>query len=73
MRNFACTNCSNEVFFENVTCLECDHALGFDPVRCKMVALEAVDEAGFRAIGDGAPSGQDPDRLAHCDNRQHDV
>jgi len=73
MRNFACTNCSNEVFFENVTCLECDHALGFDPVRCKMVALEAVDEAGFRAIGDGAPSGQDPDRLAYCDNRQHDV
>ncbi|MBV8699698.1 zinc-binding metallopeptidase family protein [Bradyrhizobium sp.] len=73
MRNFACTNCGNEVFFENVTCLQCDHALGFDPIRNTMVALEAADEASFRAIGDGEPSGQKTDHVTYCDNRQHDV
>jgi hypothetical protein len=69
MRNFACTSCGNEVFFENATCLQCDHALGFDPVRSKMVALEAAGDATWRAIGDGEPSGL----VSYCDNRQHDV
>jgi hypothetical protein len=73
MRNFACTNCGNEVFFENVTCLQCDHAIGFDPIRITMVALEAADDAGFRAIGKSEPSGQESDQVAYCDNRQHDV
>jgi hypothetical protein len=69
MRNFACTSCGNEVFFENVTCLQCDHAVGFDPFRNKMVALEAAEDKNWLAIGDGEPSGL----VSYCDNRQHDV
>jgi hypothetical protein len=69
MRNFACTSCGNEVFFENVTCLQCDHAVGFDPFRNKMVALEAAEDKNWLAIGDGEPSGL----VSYCDNHQHDV
>jgi hypothetical protein len=73
MKNFACTSCGNEAFFENVICLSCHHAIGFDPIRSKMVALEPADEASFRAIGDGEPSGQGSCQVAYCNNRQYDA
>jgi hypothetical protein len=69
MRNFACTNCGNEVFFENVACLQCDHAVGFDPARNKMVALEPAGDQSWHALGEGEPSGF----IAYCENHQHDV
>jgi hypothetical protein len=69
MRNFTCTSCGNEVFFENLTCLQCDHAVGFDPARSKMVALEAAEDSSWRAIGAGEPSGL----VCYCDNYQYDV
>ena len=69
MKNFACTSCSHEVFFENVTCLECDHALGFDPAGNKMVALKPTEDSTWRAIGDGESNGL----VRYCDNRQYDA
>jgi hypothetical protein len=85
MRNFACTSCGNEVFFENVFCVRCEHALGFDPVRSRMVALEAAEDGAedkaqdkaqdraqdksWRAIGAGEPGGL----VCYCDNHQYDV
>jgi hypothetical protein len=69
MRNFACTNCGHEVFFENVSCLACDHALGFDPAVGKMVALEPVDDRTHRAVGNA----NENRRVSHCDNRQYGV
>jgi hypothetical protein len=41
MRGFACTHCGNTVYFENVSCLACGHALGFEPATMSMIALEA--------------------------------
>lgn len=38
MKIFACSNCRNTVFFENVQCLHCQGALGYHP-ELGMVAL----------------------------------
>jgi hypothetical protein len=31
MKTFHCTHCQNLVFFENVSCLNCGHALAYPP------------------------------------------
>lgn len=69
MRNFACTNCGNEVYFENVKCLRCEHALGFEPRRGAVVALLPVGRANYRIVGEdqAAPA------FAYCANRQYRV
>jgi hypothetical protein len=33
MKVFHCDNCSALVFFENVRCVKCDHALAYLPDR----------------------------------------
>lgn len=40
MRAFSCTHCRHDVYFENVRCENCGHALGFSPDAMIMVALE---------------------------------
>jgi hypothetical protein len=58
MKNFACTKCGNKVYFENVQCLRCNSALGFDPVTVQTVALAPEMEHDgshlglFRIVGD---------------------
>jgi len=69
MRNFACTYCGHEIFFENVNCLSCDHALGFDHAGGRMVALEPLGEQTFRAIGDSDAKSS----ISYCDNQQFGV
>ena len=39
MRAFTCPNCSQLVFFENMSCLRCGTALGFRPERLEIVAV----------------------------------
>jgi hypothetical protein len=39
MRAFACPRCGQLVFFENVVCLRCGSALGFDPDSREMVLV----------------------------------
>jgi hypothetical protein len=70
MRNFACTSCGNEVYFENVKCLRCKHALGFHPERHAIVALEPVGVGLYRGAGDQRP-GQGV--FAFCANHDHGV
>jgi hypothetical protein len=58
MKLFACGRCGNRLFFENVVCNGCDAALGFDPRRLDLLALEPGWREGepdgvarWRAIG----------------------
>ncbi|MFA5957269.1 putative zinc-binding metallopeptidase [Hyphomicrobium sp.] len=39
MKNFACSNCGNTVYFENVKCVKCDSTLGFDSDEQSIVAI----------------------------------
>ena len=49
MRAFNCTKCGNRVHFENVTCLGCQSALGFDARRLTTVALPPAAGSQCRA------------------------
>ncbi len=44
MKVFHCDNCEQPVFFENVRCLNCDHALAFLPDIEMVGALEQADD-----------------------------
>lgn len=44
MKRFACT-CGQQVFFENISCVSCGSALGFDPGALSMVSLKPSDDA----------------------------
>jgi hypothetical protein len=39
MRVYTCSNCNNPLYFENSVCLNCRHAVGFDPVELTMITL----------------------------------
>ncbi len=67
MRNYACTKCGNKVYFENVTCLACRSALGFDDALLTIVALEPADEpALFRRVAAGGSAS-----VRYCANAKH--
>lgn len=69
MRNYSCSNCGNTVYFENVECVRCGSALGFDASSLAMLALEPGPETGiFRRI-DGAT----PDLFRYCANAEFGV
>lgn len=51
MRRFRCESCSTEVFFENDACGACGTALGFDPARRDMVALDDARRCANYALG----------------------
>ncbi len=40
MKIFTCNNCSELLYFENSTCLHCNHTVGFDVVQFDLLALE---------------------------------
>jgi hypothetical protein len=67
MRNFSCTKCGNRVYFKNVQCVSCGHALGFDPDALAVVALAPDDATGLyrRIAGDTAQA------LRYCNNAVH--
>ena len=46
MKTFHCTHCESLVFFENVSCLNCGHALAFLPDKNLMAAV-SEDRGGF--------------------------
>jgi len=70
MKTFYCDSCGNLVFFENIQCVKCGHALGFLPDVLDLSALEAAPENAWRALA--APA---KDRLyRQCRNgREHQV
>jgi hypothetical protein len=42
MKTFQCTHCHSLVFFNDLQCMQCGHALGFDPRSLTMCAVTAV-------------------------------
>jgi hypothetical protein len=67
MKNYACSNCGNKVYFENVRCVRCEAELGFDPEKLDVVTVEPIVETPgtYRQIGrEGGP-------LAYCVNSVH--
>lgn len=55
MRLFTCQHCGQLLYFENVTCESCGHALGYLPEQSTISALELQDDGNWRALA--APGG----------------
>ena len=54
MKIFHCDACEQLVFFENVRCLSCDHALAYVPELEDLLALEPAGENAWRPANRGA-------------------
>ena len=54
MKIFHCDHCQQLVFFENIRCLSCDHALAYLPDRTEIAALEPAGGNLWRSPGRGA-------------------
>jgi hypothetical protein len=63
MKTFYCDACGALVFFENVKCVACGHALGFSPDLLDLTALEPAGENTWRGL---AVPNQEPFRI--CEN-----
>jgi hypothetical protein len=50
MKIFHCDHCQQLVFFENIRCLRCDHALAFLPDIADIGSLEPIDERTWRSL-----------------------
>ncbi len=69
MKAFQCDHCGNLVFFENVTCLRCQHTLGFIPELIDLCALEK-HEGFWKPLASQATSiyGTNPSKYRQCSN-----
>ncbi|WP_045834825.1 putative zinc-binding metallopeptidase [Hyphomicrobium sp. 99] len=52
MKNYACSHCGNTVYFENVKCMKCSSALGFDTDE---LAIVAIEKTGVSEVTPEAP------------------
>ncbi|HEY3855377.1 MAG TPA: putative zinc-binding peptidase [Verrucomicrobiae bacterium] len=50
MKVYYCGGCGSLVFFENVKCLNCGRALGFDPSRAEVIAVESTEKGALKRI-----------------------
>jgi hypothetical protein len=66
MKLFSCQHCAQILFFENIRCERCQHALGYWPDDNVLSALEPDGDA-WRALG------VDNKRFRLCANAVHDV
>ena len=55
MKIFNCDACRALVFFENVMCLSCGHALGFLPDIMDMAALVPEGQGAWRSLASPTP------------------
>lgn len=53
MRMFACHNCNNLLYFENVQCTVCGATLGFLPDQLRLVALVPLADGSWQATDNG--------------------
>ena len=67
MKKFKCGACGNTVYFENVRCLYCGHALGFHPGKLEMAALAPGRDKLLHEVRRGSPP------IAYCANEAHGV
>lgn len=57
MKTFRCDSCGALVFFENVSCVQCGHTLGFLPDIMDLAALEPVQDQQWKSLA-AASGGQ---------------
>ncbi len=70
MKRFDCDHCGNKVYFENVTCVKCHSALGFDDEALSMRALAADEKvpALYRGLKNAGGNS-----YRYCANAAHDA
>ncbi len=68
MKLFSCPSCDQVVFFNNVLCERCNHALGYEPRTNRVLALEPTG-TDFVSVGRGS----DGSHWRYCDNYQYGV
>lgn len=72
MKLFDCGVCGQTLYFGNVRCLRCGHALGYEPRRHRLLALEAEGEL-WRSAEPGDEAAAEPPRYRSCENQAHGV
>ena len=65
MKTFKCSACGNTVYFENVRCLRCGHALGFEAHRLDMATLRPQNGKLYREYRRGSFA-----RYGYCANHE---
>jgi len=67
MKVFTCQACSQLVYFENVKCENCGHALGYIAALNEISAIEPLEDGNFKALAE-------PQSLySFCNNAQYGV
>lgn len=67
MRLFKCEHCGNPLYFENISCLECGHPVGFLADTLRIVTLSKIGTNTYQDVRHG-------DTLYHyCQNANHQV
>lgn len=67
VRLFQCGACGNLLYFENRSCLQCGHRLGYDPVSNRLRALEPEQADGW------SPVDSRESQFKFCANAQFDA
>lgn len=68
MHTFKCAKCRSRVYFENVTCLTCGHALGFAADDMSVATIAPAEGGVYRRIGSG-----DAQTVRYCANAAQGV
>lgn len=68
MKTFKCGACGNTVYFENVRCLRCGHALGFRSDKLEIRTVVAAGDGLYREYKKGPGA-----RLRYCANAEQGV
>jgi hypothetical protein len=68
VKTFKCGSCANTVYFDNVKCLSCGHALGFQSARLDLVTLAPGASDKLREAKRGAST-----LYSYCANAEHGV
>jgi len=70
MKAFHCDTCGSLVFFENVQCLKCNHALGFLPDFIDLSTLEGAPGGNWRVL---TPAAQNRIYRQCGNGKQHEI
>ena len=68
MKTFHCDACGQQVFFENVRCEACGHALGYVPERAEVMAFETDPDGHWLAVRGAGPRHYKPCRNYAVEN-----
>lgn len=67
MKLYTCSKCANYLYFENTSCLQCGHKLGFDAGTLNLVTLHEVSPGIFEDISNSKR------RFKYCSNMQYNA